>query len=106
MKKLLLALPAWMGLMMLPTFSAAEPSDWNDCFEQDCETMDTEGLAPPVKVEICHFQEAQGTWKKMTLPEKAASRHLAKHDDAAPGGVTALTGTQLDEACVAAAPAD
>lgn len=80
---------------LAPTLAQGDTFEWDE----------TEGVAPPVKVAICHFQEEAGTWKLMNLPEKPASRHLEKHDDAVPGGVTTLTGTQLDETCAAAAPA-
>jgi len=51
------------------------------------------------KSPVCHFQEDAGTWRLTLLPSKAASSHLAKHDDAVPGGTTAMTSTVLDEAC-------
>lgn len=59
--------------------------------------------APPVKVEVCHFDEEAGAWVKIRIPEQAAAKHMEKHDDALPGGATAETATQLDADCAAAA---
>lgn len=59
---------------------------------------------PPPKVAVCHFSEEEGTWLLKQLPEPAAQAHLRNHDDASPGGVTAITGTQLDANCQPAAP--
>ena len=62
------------------------------------------GNGPPEKVDICHFQEDEGVWKKITISEKAVSSHMENHDDAMPGGVTSGSGTPLDDDCVTLPP--
>lgn len=59
----------------------------------------TATAAPPPKVDICHFQEEEGTWKKISVGGDAFTLHLANHDDAVPGGTTSTTDTQLDAEC-------
>ena len=54
---------------------------------------------PPAKVDICHFQEDEGTWTKISVGGNAPAAHLANHDDAVPGGITSTTGTHLDADC-------
>jgi hypothetical protein len=51
------------------------------------------------KVEICHFQPGQGSWKLLSVGQSAADAHLTNHDDALPGGTTSQTGTRLDATC-------
>ena len=53
------------------------------------------------KVDVCHWSEEDGSWKKLSIGEPALAAHLRNHDDAVPGGVTAGTSTQLDEECQA-----
>lgn len=65
--------------------------------------VSTAFAAPKAKTSICHFDEELGLWVPISIPDKAASAHLSKHDDAAPGAVTAVSGTQLDANCEAAA---
>jgi hypothetical protein len=52
------------------------------------------------KVDICHFQPDEGTWKRLSVGGNASASHLEKHDDALPGGTTTRTGTALDAECV------
>ena len=52
------------------------------------------------KVDICHFQEENDSWKLLSLPQSSAAAHLEHHDDAIPGGTTAQSGTDLDAECV------
>jgi hypothetical protein len=52
------------------------------------------------KVDICHFQPEQGSWKLLSVGQPAAEAHLRNHDDALPGGTTSQTGTVLDAECV------
>ena len=54
---------------------------------------------PDDKTAICHFQKDLGTWKVTMLSPKAFVSHLDKHDDAVPGGTTAITGTILNDQC-------
>ena len=49
---------------------------------------------------ICHFQLETQLWQKLRVSGKAAAAHLAKHDDASPGGDTSVTTTPLDQECV------
>jgi hypothetical protein len=56
-------------------------------------------LANTTKVEICHFQEDEGKWKKISVAGNAPAAHIATHDDGLPGGVTSITDTQLDGDC-------
>jgi hypothetical protein len=59
------------------------------------------------KVEICHFQRGQGSWKLLSVGQSAVDAHLKNHDDAIPGGTTSQTGTMLDEDCtVVTCPCD
>lgn len=58
----------------------------------------TSTAAPPPKVDICHFQEDEGTWKKISVGGNARTAHFANHDDVDPNGTTS-TGTQLDADC-------
>jgi hypothetical protein len=51
------------------------------------------------KIAICHYQQDIGTWTLVKLSLEATLEHLDKHDDAVPGGVTAITKTQLDSNC-------
>lgn len=51
------------------------------------------------KLDICHFQEENDSWKLLSLPQLAAAAHLEHHDDALPGGTTPQTGTVLDADC-------
>jgi hypothetical protein len=55
--------------------------------------------APPPKVEVCHFQEETGTWKRLSIGAPALRAHLRNHDDALPGGVTVQSDTPLDADC-------
>ena len=55
------------------------------------------------KAPLCHYQEEMGTWKLLVLPSEAAGSHFANHDDAVPGGTSAITGTALDDECQPAA---
>ncbi len=48
---------------------------------------------------ICHYQKDLGTWTLIMLSLEAALEHLDKHDDAVPGGITAITKTRLDLQC-------
>jgi len=50
-------------------------------------------------VAICHYQPENEAWRLISINENALERHLANHDNAVPGGVTAKTRTRLDEAC-------
>ena len=63
------------------------------------------GGAPPGpgagKVEICHWQEDNGIWKKISVGAPSVPSHLANHDDAYPGGNTTLTLTPLNYLCEA-----
>jgi hypothetical protein len=59
----------------------------------------TASAAPPPKVDVCHFDEETGAWKKLSIAGPASSAHLAHHDDAVPGGTTSVTGTQLGADC-------
>jgi hypothetical protein len=52
------------------------------------------------KVDICHFQERNDSWKLITVRERAVEGHLENHDDALPGKTTSQTGTVLDANCV------
>jgi len=56
------------------------------------------------QIEICHFQEGTGGWRKLMIGESAAPAHLGDHDDAVPGGVTPRTLTSLNAACRAPLP--
>jgi hypothetical protein len=51
------------------------------------------------KVDICHFQPGQGSWKLLSVGQPAADAHFKNHDDAIPGGTTSQTGTLLDANC-------
>ena len=51
------------------------------------------------KIAVCHYQQDIGTWTLVKLSLEATLEHLAKHDDALPGGLTAITKTRLDESC-------
>jgi len=55
--------------------------------------------APKPKVTICHFDEESDTFVKLSLAQNAADKHLAKHDDGLPDGLTAESQTQLDANC-------
>lgn len=57
---------------------------------------------PAPKVDICHFDEEEGAWVAISISENGAAAHMRNHDDAAPGGATVVSGTQLDAACQAA----
>jgi hypothetical protein len=59
----------------------------------------TSTAAPSAKVGICHFQEDEGAWTKISVGGDAPAAHLANHDDAVPGGITSVTNTQLDADC-------
>lgn len=59
--------------------------------------------APKPKVAICHFDEEEAAWVAISISEQGAAAHLRNHDDGAPGAATAVTGTQLDANCAAAA---
>ena len=56
--------------------------------------LDADGKTP-----ICHYQQDIGTWTLTRLSLEAALEHLARHDDAVPGGITAITKTRLDLQC-------
>lgn len=60
---------------------------------------------PKPKVAVCHFDEEEGAWVSISISEQGAAAHLSHHDDAAPGAVTAQTGTQLDASCAVGAAA-
>lgn len=51
------------------------------------------------KVNICHYQEGNDSWKLISVGQPAAGAHLQNHDDALPGGTTSKTGTMLDADC-------
>jgi hypothetical protein len=51
------------------------------------------------KIAVCHYQQDIGTWTLVKLSLEATLEHLAKHDDAVPGGLTAITKTRLDHEC-------
>jgi hypothetical protein len=67
----------------------AEPTDAGGALE-----LDENGKTP-----ICHYQQDIGTWTLTRLSLEAALEHLAKHDDAVPGGTTTITKTRLDLQC-------
>ncbi|MEN8175459.1 MAG: hypothetical protein ABFS23_06830 [Pseudomonadota bacterium] len=48
---------------------------------------------------ICHWQPGKGSWKLVAVSEKSAGNHMANHDDALPGGTSAVTNVRLDENC-------
>ena len=68
--------------------SPTEPLDPGDL------PLDADGKTP-----ICHYQQSLGTWTLTMLSLEAALVHLAIHDDAVPGGLTAITQTRLDNQC-------
>lgn len=68
--------------------SPTEPFDPGDL------PLDADGKTP-----ICHHQQSLGTWTLTLLSLEAALEHLAIHDDAVPGGLTAITNTRLDNQC-------
>lgn len=51
------------------------------------------------KTAICHYSEEEGSWKSVSIGDKAAVAHMNNHDDAVPGGYTTMSGTNLDEEC-------
>jgi len=53
-----------------------------------------------VKVDLCHFDATDAVWLLISVPQGAANSHLRRHDDAVPGGITAITQTQLDADCL------
>ncbi len=57
------------------------------------------GMGQP-KVDICHLDTDVQAWKLLSVGQPAANKHLARHDDALPGGTTPISGTPLDETCV------
>jgi|GEM_PF-3785189 len=61
---------------------------------------------PKPKASLCHFDDEEGAWVAIQISENALQAHMKNHDDAAPGGATAQSGTQLDAACQLAATAD
>jgi hypothetical protein len=52
------------------------------------------------KVDICHFQEKNDSWKLLSVGVPAVGAHLENHDDAVPGETTSQTGTVLDADCI------
>ena len=55
--------------------------------------------APPVKVEICHFDLDYGVWKLISVSSNAVDQHFTHHDDGLPAGDTLGSSTALDEVC-------
>jgi hypothetical protein len=51
------------------------------------------------KVDICHFQPENGSWKLLSVGQSSVDAHFKNHDDAIPGGTTSQTGTPLDADC-------
>lgn len=49
-------------------------------------------------VDICHNID-EFSWKLLTFPVPAATKHSENHDDALPGGLTAQTQVRLDDMC-------
>ena len=40
----------------------------------------------PSKVLLCHYNEEEGVWEKISIPEEALDHHLERHEmDALPG---------------------
>ncbi len=60
---------------------------------------------PKPKVSLCHFDDEEGAWVSISISEQGAAAHLRNHDDGAPGGTTAQTGTLLDADCAVAVAA-
>ncbi len=57
-------------------------------------------FAKQPKVEICHLDEDNATYKLLSIPEKAAQRHVAHHEDGYPlGEVPNMDGFTFDENC-------
>ena len=54
---------------------------------------------PRDKVLICHYDDEYDYWKLLNINGNAVASHLAKHDDALPGGTTTQSGTALDAYC-------
>jgi hypothetical protein len=57
------------------------------------------------KAHICHWQPDNAAWKLIRVGAASVAGHFANHDDAYPGGTTALSGTDLDENCEIVLPA-
>ena len=85
------AIVTLMGLAMVSCGSSTttEPADAGSGL-----VLDENGKTP-----ICHYQQDIGTWTLTNLSLEAALEHLARHDDAVPGGITAITKTRLDLQC-------
>lgn len=78
-----------LAMMSCGGDTPAEPADAGGDLE-----LDENGKTP-----ICHYQQDLGTWTLTMLSLEAAREHLAKHDDAVPGGLTMITKTRLDLQC-------
>ncbi len=78
-----------LGVMSCGGDTQTEPDDAGGGL-----VIDADGKTP-----ICHYQQDIGTWTLTRLSLEAALEHLAKHDDAVPGGLTAITKTRLDSQC-------
>ena len=78
-----------LAMMSCGGSTATEPDDTGGGLE-----LDENGKTP-----ICHYQQDLGTWTLTMLSLEAALEHLDKHDDAVPGGLTAITKTRLDNQC-------
>lgn len=51
------------------------------------------------QVQICHYQKGRNAWRLITVSARSAERHFERHDDAIPGGVTAVKGLTLNASC-------
>ena len=78
-----------LAVMSCGSDSPTEPADAGGGL-----VLDEDGKTP-----ICHYQQDIGTWTLTRLSLEAALEHLARHDDAVPGGLTAITKTRLDSQC-------
>ncbi len=88
---MVVALVTLIGLAVMSCggSTATDPADAGGGLE-----LDENGKTP-----ICHYQQDLGTWTLTMLSLEAALEHLDKHDDAVPGGLTAITKTRLDNQC-------
>jgi hypothetical protein len=88
------------GLVAMSCTSSSSPTAPSESAAGSVTTT-ASGAAPgpDVKTPICHYQKDLGTWKVTMLSPESLAAHLAKHNDALPGGISALSDTQLDMNC-------
>jgi hypothetical protein len=51
------------------------------------------------KVELCHFKQYKGVFKKISVSGRAARRHIRRHADLLPGGTSADGSITVDNDC-------